>query len=85
MSARVGIEFVPIEGALVRLLGLIERRGFEVRGVAMAERAGAGEYAALTVDVVPRDPSRRLDVLELQLRRLHGVHDITMPTAGTPA
>ncbi|CAA9523939.1 MAG: hypothetical protein AVDCRST_MAG39-2713 [uncultured Sphingomonadaceae bacterium] len=84
MSARVGIEFVPIEGALVRLLGLIERRGFEVRGVRMAERP-CGRSATLSVDVSPRDPGRRLDVLEQQLRRLHGVQDITMPTAKAPA
>ena len=88
MSARIGIEFDNVEGAVIRLLGLIERRGFVLRGVTMAERDGDGasgrasasgrvSSASMTVELVARDPSRRLDVLELQLRRLHGVRDIS--------
>jgi acetolactate synthase II small subunit len=33
MTDRIEIEFRPSEGAILRLIGLVERRGFEVRGV----------------------------------------------------
>ena len=73
---RIGISFDNVEGAVIRLLGLIERRGFQLREVSMTDQAGDGA-ASMMVELVARDPSRRLDVLELQLRRVHGVRDIT--------
>ena len=63
------IAFEPAEGAVVRMLGLVERRGFEVRSIVMS--AGT-----MTLDVNPRDASRSLDVLDLQLRRLIDVRDV---------
>lgn len=71
MSARIEIDFAMAEGAVLRLLGLVERRGFEVRGIAMAEREGG--QGSLALDVRPRDPGRRLEVVAGQLRRLHDV------------
>ena len=67
--SRVTVEFTPGEGALVRVLGLVERRGFDVRGIAMAG-------GSMTIDLNPRDPSRRLEMLDLQLRRLADVRDV---------
>lgn len=75
MNPRMSIQFEPAEGAVVRMLGLIERRGFELRGLGMVEHDGGGS-ASMMVELSPRDPSRRLEVLDLQLRRLHGVRDI---------
>ena len=69
MSARLTIAFAPGEGAVVRMLGLVERRGFKLCGIAMAE----GE---MTLDVEPRDAGRKLDMLDLQLRRLVEVRDV---------
>ena len=82
MSARILIDFAMAEGAVPRMLGLVERRGFQVRGIGMEEDE-AGETASLTLEVSPRDAGRRLDVLDLQLRRLVGVRDvITFNPAG---
>jgi acetolactate synthase regulatory subunit len=75
MNPRISIDFEPAEGAVVRMLGLIERRGFEVRGIGMTEHDGGGS-ASMMLELAPRDPSRRVEVLDLQLRRLHGVRDI---------
>jgi acetolactate synthase-1/3 small subunit/acetolactate synthase II small subunit len=79
MTERVVIGFDPGEGAVIRMLGLVERRGFIVRQIGMAEDA---EGASLTIDVEPRDSSRRLEVLMLQLGRLHPVRIISHSTQG---
>lgn len=76
MTARMNIEFEVGEGAIVRMLGLIERRGYEVRGLGMSEHE-CGRTASMVVELAARDASRRIDVLDLQLRRLHGVRNIT--------
>ena len=73
MVTRLNIAFAPGEGALVRMLGLVERRGFDVRGVSMAD-------GSMTLDVEARDGSRRLDMLDLQLRRLVDVRDVRVAT-----
>ena len=70
----VTIAFAPGEGAVVRMLGLVERRGFTVRSIVMSE-------GSMTIDVEARDASRRLDVLDLQLRRLHEVRDVQIAQA----
>ena len=75
MSGRIEIAFDPAEGAVLRMLGLVERRGFEVGAIAMHAEAGKG---ALSLDVIARDPSRRLDVIAGQLRRLHEVRDVSI-------
>ncbi len=73
MTDRITIEFTPNEGAMLRLLGLIERRGFRVTAVTMAEAQG-GRHATLTLDLSARNGARALDTLGLQLRRLSDVH-----------
>ena len=65
------ITFAPGEGAVVRMLGLVERRGFQLRSIVMSE-------GTMTLDVEARDASRRLDVLDLQLRRLAEVRGVEM-------
>ncbi len=72
MNERIVIEYAPAEGALLRLLGLIERRGFRVCAIDMAELPGGGRAIA-TLDLAARDGARALETLGLQLRRLHGV------------
>ena len=67
MSGRIEIRFTPGEGALLRMLGVVERRGFVIRNVAMAEVASE---ATIAMDVEARDPLRRPDVLTRQLERL---------------
>jgi acetolactate synthase II small subunit len=75
---RLEITFTPAEGAVLRMLGVVERRGFLVRGIAMSEQANA---AQLAVDVEPRDPGRDLDVVARQLGRLIDVQSVTVSTA----
>ena len=80
LSERVFIEFDTAEGAVVRMLGLVERRGFRVARVAMAEQP-CGRRATLTLAVVPHDAARSIGTLALQLERLHGVGRVTHETA----
>ena len=75
MSGRIEIDFDPGEGAVPRMVGLVERRGFVVGAVTMRAEAGEG---ALSLDLVARDPSRRLEVVAGQLRRLHEVRTVTV-------
>jgi acetolactate synthase-1/3 small subunit/acetolactate synthase II small subunit len=70
--ARMFIEYAAGEGAMMRMLGLVERRGFIVRRAAMAEQP-CGRRATLALTVEARDHNRSVDMLALQLGRLHGV------------
>lgn len=69
---RIHIEFRPEEGALLRILGLVERRGFRVLAIAMETRPD-GARASATLDIAPRDAGRQVDMLLLQLHRLFDV------------
>ena len=71
-TCRLAVEFTAGEGALVRMLGVVERRGFILRRAVMAELP-CGRRATLALTVEPRDAGRSLDTLALQLGRLHGV------------
>lgn len=75
MTDRLTIEFNPAEGAVVRMLGLIERRGYLLRGVVMSEQP---KGASLVVDVEPRDAGRRVNVVAEQLRRLIDVYEVRL-------
>ncbi len=70
MTDRIRITFRNDEGALIRILGLVERRGYRL--LVVDARDGA-----LSLEVSARDPGRRLDVLAAQLRRLTDVTDVT--------
>ena len=72
------INFKPAEGAVIRILGLIERRGFILRDLAVRDEDADG---SLVVDLQPRDPERRLDVLARQVGRLVDVKSVSI---GTP-
>jgi acetolactate synthase-1/3 small subunit/acetolactate synthase II small subunit len=82
VTERLTIDFTPAEGAVVRMIGLVERRGYVVRGLAMNEQA---ESASLTMDVEPRDPSRRVQVVAQQLGRLVDVNQVSHSGTGTVA
>ena len=82
MTERLTIDFTPAEGAVVRMIGLVERRGYVVRRLAMNEQA---DSASLTMDVEPRDPSRRVQVVAQQLGRLVDVNQVSHSNTGTVA
>ena len=71
-TQRLVVEYMAEEGALVRMLGVVERRGFIVRRSVMAELP-CGRRATLALTVEPRDAGRSAETLALQLGRLHGV------------
>ena len=75
MTGRIDVEFDLGEGAMLRVLGLVERRGFEVRGMTMRER---GQGGSLRLDVRARDTGRRLDVIAGHLRRLVDVRAVSV-------
>ena len=65
------------------LIGQVERRGFEVTAMTMAE-AGAGP-ARLTLGVSARDPSRRFDTLTRHLAKIYGVTGVRAQQAAAAA
>jgi len=75
MTGRIHVDFDAGEGALLRMVGLVERRGFAVSGVSMAAADGRG---SLSLDVEPRDGGRRLEVIAAQLRRLQDVRNVSI-------
>lgn len=70
MSHLIHIELDRLEGSLLRVLGLVERRGFYIDA---AELYDLGEKRGLSLTVRPRDPSRSTDTLGLQIDRLYGI------------
>jgi len=70
----IGILMDRTEGALQRIIGLVERRGFVVAGVTM--QAGTGTVAYLAMDLRARDDSRNIDILVRQIARLVDVRRV---------
>ena len=79
MTGELVIDFTRSEGAVLRLIGQVERRGFEVTSMAMPE-AGDGP-ARLTLGVVARDPSRRFDALTRHVSKIYGVSAVRASAA----
>ena len=75
-NERIFVEFEAVEGAVLRMIGLVERRGFRIRRVAMAEQP-CGRRGSLALLVAPTDPGRSVDVLARQLGRVHGVWSVS--------
>ncbi|WP_140984532.1 ACT domain-containing protein [Asticcacaulis tiandongensis] len=77
MSQLIRIEIDRLEGTLLRVLGLIERRGFHIDGL---ELTGIDEDTRLaTITVRPRDEKRSIDTLGLQIDRLYGIKRLKGP------
>lgn len=76
MKARLTIEYYVAEGAVIRMIGLVERRGFRVSRIIMAEQP-CGRRGTLILELAPGAGDRSVDVVALQLGRLHGVTRIT--------
>ena len=82
MSNTLHIEIFETEGALVRLIGLIERRGFTISSMAMS--APSNGSARVTVEVAARGGARQIEVLRRQIERLFDVHAVSGPTSTEP-
>ena len=70
MSDTIHIQIDRADGSLQRLIGLVERRGFHIDGMSMADE-GPSRRIALTVR--GRDAARSIDNLGRQIDRLIGV------------
>ena len=74
MSNTIHIQIDRADGSLQRLIGLVERRGFHIDGINMADE-GALRRIALTVR--GRDAGRCVDNLGRQIDRLFGMRRIS--------
>jgi acetolactate synthase-1/3 small subunit/acetolactate synthase II small subunit len=81
MNRTIEVSLTPAEGAIVRMLGLIERRGFVVHGVETAREPHGG---AIVLRVELGSRGRPFDVLLRQIARLFDVRHAYLlePQAG---
>jgi acetolactate synthase II small subunit len=80
VNARLTIEYYVAEGAVIRMIGLVERRGFRVTRIVMAEQP-CGRRGTLVIEVAASDAARSIDILALQIGRIHGVTRVTHDSA----
>lgn len=81
MNYTLRIQLSSVEGAVIRALGLIERRGFSLIKCSVSESDGTGRDMEVSVT-----SSRPGDLLKRQLERLHDVYKVELiPTVtGNP-
>jgi len=79
MNHTLHIQLSSVEGAVIRALGLIERRGFSLVKCSVSEPDGAVRDMEVTVS-----STRPGDLLKRQLERLHDVFTVELkPVAST--
>jgi len=76
MSHSLNITLSGAEGAVIRALGLIERRGFSLESCSVG--AIEDNRRAMQVSVASTRPG---DLLKRQLERLHDVHSVEVKPA----
>ncbi|NCP20071.1 MAG: hypothetical protein GW855_13030 [Erythrobacter sp.] len=77
----IRIEFRCAEGALRRILGVVETRGFALRSMQMGSN---GDHAVMTLALAPIDPFRRAETMLRQVARLQEVESTIHLTNGPP-
>ncbi len=73
MNHTLRIQLSSVEGAVIRALGLIERRGFSLNKCSVSESDGTGRNMEVTVT-----STRPGDLLKRQLERLHDVYHVEL-------
>lgn len=76
MNHILHIELSSVEGAVIRALGLIERRGFSLNTCIVGESDGNGRNMKVNVS-----STRPGDLLKRQLERLHDVYRVELVPA----
>lgn len=77
MSNTIHIQIDRADGSLQRLIGLVERRGFHIDGINMADTPDSGgAFRLIALTVRGRDAGRCIDNLGRQIDRLFGVRRI---------
>ena len=74
MSNTIHIQIDRADGSLQRLIGLVERRGFHIDGMALADE---GAFRRIALTVRGRDAGRCMDNLGRQIDRRFGVRRIS--------
>lgn len=73
MNHTLRIQLSSVEGAVVRALGLMERRGYSLSKCSVSESDGSARHMEVTVS-----SSRPGDLLKRQLERLHDVYHVEL-------
>ena len=73
MNHTLHIQLSSVEGAVIRTLGLIERRGFSLNTCSVCESDGNGRNMKVNVS-----STRPGDLLKRQLERLHDVYQVEL-------
>ena len=79
MNHTLRMNIQKVEGAIIRLLGLIERRGFSVTAM-NAHTDDAAQQVEITVHV--HSAGRSVDTLARQIGKLYDVRNVVCLTAG---
>ena len=79
MNHTLRMNIQKVEGAIIRLLGLIERRGFSVTGM-QAHTDDARQEVEITVHV--RSATRSIETLAKQIEKLYDVRSVACLTVG---
>ena len=79
MKHTLQIQIHAREGAVLRTLGLVERRGFRLEHLHLGEAQGDGHAMRLAVS-----SDRSIALLKRQLERLHDVIWVEIETDGPP-
>ncbi len=73
MNHTLRIQLSSVEGAVIRALGLIERRGYSLNKCSVSESDGTGREMEVSVT-----STRPGDLLKRQLERLHDVYHVEL-------
>ena len=74
MKHEMQVELSACEGAMLRTVGLIERRGFMLRSCRLHDAEGGRRLLEVTLE-----SGRPVEVLKRQLERLHDVLSVQLP------
>jgi acetolactate synthase regulatory subunit len=82
MNHTMTLKIDRVEGAIIRTLGMIERRGFTVTGISTA--TGEAEHQMeMTVEL--HSAGRSVEVLARQVARLFDVSSVSLARQDAPA
>ena len=73
MNYSLRIQLSSVEGAVIRALGLMERRGYSLNKCSVGESDGSGRNMVVSVN-----STRSGDLLKRQLERLHDVYHVEL-------
>lgn len=79
MNHTLRMNIHKVEGAMIRLLGLVERRGFSVTAM-NAHSDDAAQQVEITMQVC--STGRSVDTLTRQIAKLYDVRSVACLTAG---